>query len=181
MQQIFLKMTTDLVDLLKMTIPAGIVLYGAFAIVKMFLQKEYNALSIKVKSSHIEQTLPLRLQAYERMALFLERIAYNDLLDRINYDEISASLFQQSLIITIRDEFSHNLSQQIYISPELWEMIRGTKEESISFINSIAKELPKEASGFDLAKAILENSISEQSSPLEVSLMKLKEEVNTLF
>ncbi|MBD0405049.1 hypothetical protein [Flammeovirga sp. EKP202] len=174
-------MTTDIADLLKMTIPAGFVLYGAFFIVKMFLQKEYDTLSIKMKSSQIEQTLPLRLQAYERLALFLERISYRELLDRINYDEISALLFQQSLLITIRDEFNHNLSQQIYVSPELWEMIRGTKEESISFINNVAKDLPENATGFDLAKALLENSISDETSALDASLMKLKEEVGTLF
>ncbi|MBB6461172.1 DUF7935 family protein [Flammeovirga kamogawensis] len=174
-------MTTDLLDLLKMTIPAGIVLYGAFVLVKMFLQKDYDTLSIKIKSSQIEQTLPLRLQAYERMALFLERINYRELMDRINYDEIPATLFHQSLIMTIKEEFNHNLSQQIYISPELWETIRGVKEESISFINSVAQSLGKDATGFELAKAILENSISENATPIDIALMNLKKEVNTLY
>ncbi|AZQ62278.1 hypothetical protein EI427_08515 [Flammeovirga pectinis] len=174
-------MTTDLLDLLKMTIPAGIVLYGAFVIVKMFLQKDYDTLSIKIKSSQIEHTLPLRLQAYERMALFLERINYRELMDRINYDEIPAALFHQSLIMTIKEEFNHNLSQQIYISPDLWETIRGVKEENISFINGIAQTLGKDASGFDLAKTILENSISENATPIDIALLSLKEEVNTLY
>ncbi|ANQ48143.1 hypothetical protein KMW28_12250 [Flammeovirga yaeyamensis] len=174
-------MTTELVDLLKMTLPAGIVLVSAFYIVKMFLQKEYDVLSIKMKTDQQEQTLPLKLQAYERLALFLERISYRELLDRTNYEELDAITTQQVLIMTIKEEFNHNLSQQIYISPDLWEMVRGAKEQSISFINSTAKALNKDAHGVELAKAILEQSIAEEMSPTDLALNELKKEVQVLF
>ncbi|OHX65193.1 DUF7935 family protein [Flammeovirga pacifica] len=174
-------MTTELIELLKLTVPAGIVLLSAFYIVKMFLQKEYDTLSIKMKSDQQEQTLPLKLQAYERLALFLERISYTEILDRTNYEEFNAISTQQVLIMTIKEEFNHNLSQQIYISPDLWEMIRGAKEQSISFINNSAKELPADATGLDLAKVILEKSISEEATPTVLALNELKKEVQAIF
>ncbi|NLR92062.1 DUF7935 family protein [Flammeovirga agarivorans] len=174
-------MTTDFLDLLKMTIPAGAVLYGAYFIVKMFLQKEYDSLSIKYKGNQLEQTLPLRLQAFERLALFLERISYRELLDRVDYSVMDVVTLQHALVLTIKEEFNHNLSQQIYVSNELWEMIRGAKEEEISFINQVAKSLGDKSTGFDLAKTLLEQSLQQESSPVDVALTQLKSEVSHLF
>ena len=75
--------------------------------------------------------VPLRLQAYERMALFLERIEPNQLVLRIHNPGLSVPEEQNLLLTAIRSEFEHNLSQQIYISNEVWNQIYLAKEDTV--------------------------------------------------
>jgi hypothetical protein len=125
--------------------------------------------------------LPLRLQAYERFVLFLERINPPSMLMRLNQPELSATQLQALLVRTIRDEFEYNLSQQIYISANAWEMIRNAKEETTRLINQAAASLPEGTSAADLARTILELSVSGDSLSMNRALDELKKEVKQLF
>lgn len=96
----------------------------------------------------------MRLQAYERLTLFIERIALNNLLPRIRKAEMTVSDFRTALISNIRMEYEHNLSQQIYVSNDSWAMIRAAKEEIISMINQQSLELRPDASSIELSKKL---------------------------
>lgn len=98
----------------------------------------------------------LQLQAYERLILLTERIALPNLIGRMNQPGIAAKDMQMMLTHTIRQEFDHNITQQIYVSSEAWDAVRNLKDQNIHIINQVAAILPPDISGTDLNKQILE-------------------------
>src|SRR6188474_3466243 len=109
-----------ILDLIKIVVPASIVLYAVFLIVRSFITKEIELRKLEVRTRSIETILPARLQAYERMTLFLERIAPQNLLIRLNNPGFTARDFQKVLLDEIRNEYNHNVSQQVYTGEEVW-------------------------------------------------------------
>lgn len=120
----------------------------------------------------------LRLQACERLILFLERIAPNNLILRVNTPDMTASQLQAALIRTIREEFEYNLSQQLYLSANTWELIRSAKEEAIRQINLAATDLKTGGSALDLAGAILQISLAQERSSVTGAIEAIKREIN---
>jgi hypothetical protein len=100
--------------------------------------------------------LQLQLQAYERLILLTERIALPNLISRMNQPGIAGKDMQMMLTHTIRQEFDHNITQQIYVSSEAWDAVRNLKEQNIHIINQVASYLPADVSGNDLNKQLLE-------------------------
>lgn len=143
--------------------------------------KEYIGQSAKVKNSQV--IFPLRLQAYERLCLLLERIDPNNLIVRLSdvAINVSAIQFQQVLLKEIREEYNHNLAQQMYMSQETWDRVKSAVFEVQSLINQSAGKVGAEASGQDLAKAVFEEIITTDAQPVEKALRLLKSEVRTLF
>ena len=127
----------------------------------------------KSKSEEPANTFPLQLQAYERLILLVERIALPNVISRTNQQGISLSDMQYLLVNTIKQEFEHNVTQQIYVSPEAWEAVRNLKEQNIHIINQVASFLPPESSGTDLNKNILEMIVNNP----KVSLHNVVSEV----
>jgi hypothetical protein len=99
---------------------------------------------------------PLKLQAYERLILLADRIALPNLISRCNQPGLNVREMQNLLVQTIRQEFDHNITQQIYVSPEAWDAIRNLKEQNLLIINQVASYLPETTSGQDLNKSLLE-------------------------
>jgi hypothetical protein len=136
--------------------------------------------SIEKKIATTRITLPLRLQAYERCLVFLERITPDSLLVRAGQTETVQEL-QSKLLSSIRSEFEHNLSQQIYISQEGWTYIVNAKNNTVGLINSCSAKLNPTEKGLDLARLILE-SYANLDSPISASArVKLKQEVAQLY
>ena len=100
--------------------------------------------------------LQLQLQAYERLILLAERIALPNLVNRIKYEGLSSKEMQVLLTETIRQEFEHNVTQQIYVSPEAWDAVRNLKEQNIFIVNQVASFLPANSTAIDLNKNLLE-------------------------
>lgn len=168
-------------DLIKIVLPAGIVLYAMYLVVKSFLNKEFEKRLVELKLKNSETLLPIRLQAYERMALFLERVNPSSLLVRLNEPKLSAAQFQQLLIHEIREEFNHNVSQQIYMSDQAWRQIRSVKDSIINQINASAETLAPNARSFDLAQKIFEDLLAKKEDPVGPALVFLKAEIQKIF
>jgi len=100
--------------------------------------------------------LQLQLQAYERLILLTERIALPSLISRLKHEGFSAREMQAMLTESIRHEFDHNITQQIYVSPEAWDAVRNLKEQNIFIINQVSSFLPPQASALDLNKHLLD-------------------------
>jgi hypothetical protein len=98
----------------------------------------------------------LQLQAYERLMLLCDRISLNNIVTRISNQGLTAKDMQTILTHSIRQEFEHNITQQIYVSPEAWEAVRNFKEQNLLIINQVSSFLPADASGLDLSKSLLE-------------------------
>jgi hypothetical protein len=109
----------------KILLPASLVLYAVYLTVRSFIHRELESKRMEIRARSIETILPNRLQAYERMCLFLERISPPNLLLRLNNPGYTAREFHKVLLDEIRNEYNHNVSQQIYMSDEVWNMIRN--------------------------------------------------------
>ena len=112
------------------------------------------------------EMIKLRLQAYERITLLAERISFQNLLSRINNSGLSSRQMQMSLIDSIKQEYDYNLSQQIYVSPEVWRAVNNLKEQNIYIVNQLASTLPANASGMDLNKHIVDYLINNSNASL---------------
>lgn len=111
-------------------------------------------------------SIPLRLQAYERLVLLTERIALPNLIGRLNQPGISAAEMKIILTENIKQEFEYNSTQQLYVSPVSWDAVRNLKEQNIMVINQVASTLPPAASASELNKKILEVLLSQQNGAI---------------
>jgi hypothetical protein len=170
-----------LIEFGKILIPASVVLYAAYLMVRSFAQKEIEIKRLEVRGKAIETILPNRLHAYERMTLFLERMSPQNLLVRLNTGMMPAREFQQQLLAEVRNEYNHNVSQQVYISEDVWEKIKSAKEDLIVTINDAASEAGNESTSLDLSKKIFEKTLMKQSDPLAHALSELKKEIQRTF
>lgn len=168
-------------DLVIIIIPVLLVLAGVYFIVKSFLTKQQHEQSFMLKKYASETTLPLRIQAYERMTLFLERIAPNNLLLRM-YDKAEfVGDFQQLLLREIREEYYHNLAQQVYLSVPLWDEISKAMNDVMALVNTSAADLKSDEPALHLSKKVFEKIINEDYNPTKEALVSLKKEVQLLF
>lgn len=155
-------------DLIKLFIPAALVLYGMYLTVKLLLQREADRHHNEVKQRYTETVVPIRLQAYERMVLFLERISPNHLLLRIGGQADTALDLQQLLLREIRDEYNHNLSQQVYMSQPVWEQIQSAMNDVATLINQASGDVRPDAPALDLSKRIFERIIQRDRQPRQM-------------
>ena len=174
-------MTDDIFDLLKVILPAALVLYGMYSLVNTYLTKEYQKRILELRMKNSEVILPIRLQAYERVCLLLERISPSNILIRVSSAGQTAADYQRILINEIREEFNHNLSQQMYMSDQSWQMVKRAKEDVVTLINRVYHELPENAKGTDLAKRVLENVLATDKEPTGQAISFLKQEINQVF
>jgi hypothetical protein len=123
----------------------------------------------------------MRLQAYERLILFLERISPESILVRVNKKGMLASDFQNSLLGNIRAEWEHNLSQQLYVSKEAWELVKNAKENIISLINISSEKVAPNDSSFELSRKILETFSELDANPTTIAIDFLKKEVKNIL
>lgn len=168
-------------DLLKLLVPAGLVLYGMYLTVKLMLEREAEKNRVELKNRYATDVTPLRLQAYERMALFLERITPSNLLLRLSGQATLALEFQQVLLREIREEYNHNVSQQIYMSQTVWEEVQNSMNEVVLLINEAAGEIAPDAPALDLSKKIFDKIIQKNTQPTAAGLKAVKDEVQTVF
>ncbi|MFT7587799.1 MAG: hypothetical protein ACI959_000003 [Limisphaerales bacterium] len=169
-------------EILKYTIPALVVFAVTYLTLRMYLQKEIRIKHLEYKMAAMRDAKPVRLQAYERISLLLERIAFNNILHRVRKADMNSRDFQMALLSSIRTEFDHNVTQQVYVSIELWGMVKAAREEVISIINQVAAEIPPNVPSIELSKKIFARLIDdEQRSPTVLAMEKLKEEVMELY
>lgn len=125
--------------------------------------------------------LPLQLQAYERIILFVERIAPQNLIGRVNQPGFTVLDMQIGLVSNIKSEYDHNVSQQIYVAPTAWDAVRTVKEQTISIINQLALKLPPDAPSIELNKQILELFMQQPESPSDIAAEIINQEARKLM
>jgi hypothetical protein len=177
---------SDILELLKYTIPALVTLGGVYFIIQLFINDENARRNQELnKTLLFEQrkvSQPLRLQAYERIIVFLERVHPFSLLQRVYQPNMLLTEFQLELIKTIRVEYEYNLSQQMYINNDAWQMVATAKEETIKLINSFASQIPDDKDGIELSKAIFNYYMQSQKEvPVQIAINYVKDDVKNLF
>ena len=134
----------------------------------IWLLTEFYSLKkdIGERKSNDPDTLKIRLQAYERITLLAERISLQNVLSRTPNTGHSSRQMQAALVDAIRQEYDYNISQQIYVSPEVWKAVNNLKEQNIYIVNQLAATMPANATGLDLNKQIVDFLINNPKSSL---------------
>jgi hypothetical protein len=169
-------------EILKILLPATAVFIAVFIIMRNFFEADQKRREFELRRSGHSTVLPLKLQAYERIAIFLERIHPNTIVVRHNRNGFTAQQLHMELIKTIRSEYEHNLSQQIYVSHASWELVKNAKEEITKLINVSASKVTQDATSNDLAMMVISIATSlGKKLPNEVALEFVKKEAAQLF
>ena len=171
----------DFLEILKYTLPAILVLLAAVITLRMLLRNDEKRRQAELMMENKDTMLPLRLQAYERLILFLERISPDSLIMRVNDPDMSSSQLQNELITHVRTEFEHNLAQQMYISSKAWDAVKSARNNVIKLVNDAATGLKPNSPGMSLNKKILDKLMEQNASPTESAVEYLKKEVRELF
>ncbi len=168
-------------DFLKIILPAAAVMYAMFLTTRSFLNKDFEKRLVDIRLKNNEIILPLRLQAYERMALFLERISPHNLIMRVNDPAYNVAQLHQRMLMEIREEYNHNLSQQVYMTDQAWTLVKNSVEEVIAIVNKSSSGIPPDAKGIELAKMVFENLVQKNEDPVAKALKFLKKEIQQVF
>jgi len=171
--------TQKLFDLLLYAIPALITGGIAYYFFKEHIENEFNRRRFLLQKDMQKESIPLRLQAYERMVLFLERISPSKLLVRTSPTSSNKEDYEALLIANIEQEFEHNLSQQIYMSDECWSIINAAKNTTIQLIRK-ASMLEKTNTADKLREVVL-TEMMEKRAPSNAALSFIKKEVSELW
>lgn len=171
-----------ILEILKYTIPAIVVLIASAIIVSKFLVNETQRKRLSIFQENMDTTLRLRLQAYERLALYMERIHPRVLVPRLYETGMTVRDLQTAITMTVNSEFEHNLSQQIYVSSQVWKTVQGVKEQELAMVNQIAGQLNPEASAKELHQRMIDFIISNENSiPVEVALEVINNEAKLVL
>lgn len=168
-------------EVLKFLLPAIVLLFIARMGLQAYLGNEALKREEARRSGNRQITLPLRLQAYERLVLLLERIAPAHSVTRVLQPGMTAMQFQMLLTQNVREEFEHNMVQQIYVSGPAWAMIKSAKEEVIRLINTVSAESDSKVTASELAMAIIERAAAWEKNPVQEAISQLKQEAAGLF
>lgn len=168
----------DLSQILFNILPAALVGAVAYYFFYTNSQNEEKRRKFLLVKENRKISLPIRLQAYERMALFLERISPGKILFRVKPTSNDPEKYASLLIRTIEQEFDHNLAQQIYLTPDCWDYIKTAKNATIALIRK-ASQQEKVKDPDNLRETIL-TSLIERSSPTDAALSYIKKEVRTI-
>jgi hypothetical protein len=170
-----------LTDILKITIPALIVFFTSYFLLRNMIRNDQDKRKQELLLQNSRTVTPIKLQAYERIVLFLERISLESMLLRVSTTDMSASQLHSALLSAIRSEFEHNLSQQIYMSQQAWEVARNARSNMIKIINSEAEKMPANSTGMALSKQLLEKIIELEKEPTRVAIEFIKAEVGRII
>jgi hypothetical protein len=151
----------------------------------LFLNKQHKLevinLNLELKKERQKFFLPNRVEAYQRAVLFLERISPNSLVMRMHNPGLPARVLQADLLKTIREEYDHNVAQQLFITIAGWDMLRSSKEETIKIINLAGNQMGPTAMGIELSSKIFEICAEVGKLPTEITIDYLKKELQENF
>lgn len=168
-------------EIFKLTIPALVVFATTYFLVTRFLAKQNNDTIAAIKSENAKTTIPMRIQSYERLVLFLERISPESLMMRTYRKNSSANDLKIRLKKNINDEFDHNVAQQLYISNNAWNSILNAKNEMLTLINLTSERMNDQSTAEDFSKTFFQITAGVKIQPTNKSILLLKEEVQRLF
>ncbi len=150
-----------------------------------YLAEEQSILREKMntetKSQSKKVSIPLIFQAYERMILFLERINPPNLITRTLKTKMTVSSLQSILLATVREEYEHNMSQQLYVSNASWDLVKAAKEDVMRLINTTAGNFDSTDDASAFAKEIITGGFSGKVNPIEKAIESLKNDIRKNF
>lgn len=172
----------NIFEILKYTLPALIVLICTSVIVKRFLVNETERKRLAIFQEGLGKTMMLRLQAYERLSIFTERIHPRSLISRLYDTDLTNQQFHLILIQNIQQEFEHNLSQQIYVSNQVWKTVATVKEQEMAMINNIGGSVNPNGPAREMVNKIMDYLQHEDTiMPVSIALEMINNEAKMVL
>jgi hypothetical protein len=171
----------ETMDILKIVLPAILVLLTAYLLIDKLLRSEIKRRNFELRKESLSTLTPIRLRAYERLILVLERTTPTALILNVAKPGMTNMELHTQLLASIRQEFSHNLSQQIYVSNEIWTCIRSAQESLLRLVNTCASKCNPANSANELSERIIQVYNASNQTPTEVAIDLLKKEVRLYF
>jgi hypothetical protein len=168
-------------EILTIAIPAVIVFLTAYFLLDRMLKNDAERRIFELRKQNHSILTPIRLRAYERLALFLERTTPNSLIVSVINSEMNCMQMHAKLLETIRQEYTHNIAQQVYVSDEVWEGVVAAKESLIKLINTCAASCQAHEPATVLAEKIIQLYAMSENTPTEIALDMLKDEIRKSF
>lgn len=168
-------------DIVMFIIPALIVFGVTYYVMTKFMDDNHKARILEIKKKQASEITPVKLQAYERLTIFLDRISPDNLVMRHSRSGQTATELRRKLIQSITEEFNHNISQQIFISDQSWELIKAVKEQIIGIVEHCYQQCDEQSSGPELGKRILNYLMEQKDVPTQKAIQFLKKEIEIVL
>ena len=169
-----------MIEILQWILPALVVLVTVWLVFYQLKKNEKQRQQYELRLKDRKAIIPTRLQAHERLIVFLERITPEALVMRLQRTDLTVQGLHALLLKTIRQEWDHNVSQQLYISNETWTFIKNARENVVRLINTEAGKLKATDPAMKLSQAIIEE-FATTSSPIQKAIFAMKEDINVMF
>jgi hypothetical protein len=174
-------MKFNYLELLVLLLPSLLIFITVYVLFRQFFNNQLRMRMMNQREKTQESTVPLKLQAYERLTLFCERISMTNLILRLKTKEVSARDLKAALILAIQQEYEHNVSQQLYTSDQLWQIVQLAKNQQIELIAQISDGLAKDASSDDLARQLVTFQQTQKTNPVATAKSAIKKEAGLLL
>jgi hypothetical protein len=137
--------------------------------------------SLELRAAYSKDAIPLKLQAYERLLLFCERISIPNLILRLKTSSMSSEDLQRAMMISVQKEYEHNMAQQLYASKQLWEIITLAKNDILSVISNAANKVSPGDNARQLSDTLMDQISNMKKGPLDVAIQAIKEEAKIIL
>lgn len=169
-----------LIEVVPITVAGVVTISVGYYLIKNDIDK-YFRLRFAAKKEEQSQIFSLRLQAHERLIVFVERINPANLFLRLYTPGISVKELQILVTNEIRAEYQHNVTQQLYVSERVWNVIRKLKDDTLAMVNHGVQGLSEQATGMDLSKKVLQHMTEIADNPYDLTLDLIKKDIHQLF
>ncbi len=169
-----------LLEIIKTTTPALIVFLTVYYLMKTFFTNQRAMKQMELNNSAKKTTIPMRLQAYERLSLLCERISVPNLVLRLRKEDMTINDLRMSMLISIQKEIEYNVTQQVYVGENLWQIVKLSRNQVTTIINEVAAKMPEGSTGADYARALLVVS-GQTESALDRAQSAIKTEAALLL
>ena len=168
-------------EIVKITVPALIVFLTVYYLLKQYLDGQYRLRLLDYKQQRSESATPVRMQAYERLTLFCERVDLPGMLLRTQSRGMTVSELKLALMLGVQQEFEYNQTQQVYVSESLWEIIKLAKDDVLNTVSNVAASIEPNADARKLSQALIAFLNERESTGPMIALKAIKKEASLLF
>ena len=173
--------TNGLLEILKYTLPALIVWGVVYWMSKSFIQQRWQNILYKQQINLRKESVPMKIQALERLALFCERIQPSQVLSRVQAPDGNAQALGKTMLIAVQKEYEHNVTQQIYVSEPLWSIIYLAKNEVLNLITECMDQAGPDAGSKDMASLVIVAENAWQLNPIHQALHAIRKEASVIL
>ena len=168
-------------EILKLTLPSFAVVAVVYFMLREYFESEHKRTMMELQFKHTSTTLPIKIGAYERLSMFCERISIPALILRVRAEGTNAAQLRMALMIAVQQEFEHNITQQVYVSDNLWKIIKIARDDVQNTINHVYQSIDPDADSKVFAQALFDFLNTKDVLPLHKALEAVKKEASLIL